>query len=45
MLGGIGLIAGTPVPMYTADTMAFLSMAMLMALRTRTSSNGFLVVL
>ncbi len=45
MVGGIGFLAATPVLRYTPSTMAFLLMAMLMALRTRTSSNGFLVVL
>ena len=34
-----------PVPRNTASMIAFLLIAMLTALRTRTSSNGFLVVL
>ena len=45
MDGGIGFFAGTPLERYTASMMAFLLMAMLIALRTRTSSKGFFVVL
>ncbi len=44
MVGGIGLIATWPAPWKTASMMAFLLMAMLSALRTRTSSNGLLGV-
>jgi hypothetical protein len=45
MVGGIGFFAATPVVRYTPSMMAFLLIAMLMALRTRTSSKGFFVVL
>ena len=45
MDGGSGFLAATPVPRYTPSMMAFLLIAMLTALRTRTSSNGFLVTL
>ena len=45
MEGGSGFLAATPVPRNTPSRIAFLLIAMLTALRTRTSSNGFLVTL
>jgi hypothetical protein len=44
-VGGIGFFAATPAVRYTASMIAFLLIAMLTALRTRTSSNGFFVTL
>ncbi len=45
MVGGIGLVAGVAAPWNTASMIACLLIAMFSALRTRTSSNGFCVVL
>jgi len=41
----MGLMAAMPVERYTVLIIAFLLIAMLKALRTRTSSNGFFCVL
>ena len=43
MVGGIGFLATVPVPWKTASMMACLLIAMLSALRTSGSSNGFIM--
>ena len=45
MVGGIGFLATVPAPWNTASMIACLLIAMLSALRTRASSNGFFSVL